>query len=111
MRFRRMTAVVAGMSGLVLGIVAEGVTATPDAARQQQLLHLLKQDCGSCHGMTLKGGLGPDLLASRLATLPREFLVTTIAKGRPGTPMPPWETLLSADDIGWLVDELQRGIE
>lgn len=111
MRFRRMTAVVAGMTGLVLGIVAEGVTATPDAARQQQLLHLLKQDCGSCHGMTLQGGLGPDLLASRLAALPREFLVTTITKGRPGTPMPPWETLLSADDIGWLVDELQRGVE
>lgn len=85
--------------------------AAPGAERQQQLLHLLKQDCGSCHGMTLKGGLGPDLLSSRMAGLPREFLVTTIAKGRPGTPMPPWENLLSADDIGWLVDQLQRGVQ
>ena len=23
------------------------------------LEHLVKQDCGSCHGLTLKGGLGP----------------------------------------------------
>src|SRR3989338_10598811 len=78
-------------------------SAAPSPDRIKELESLVKQDCGSCHGMTLKGGLGPNLLASRLATLPREFLVTTIAKGRPGTPMPPWETLLSADDIGWLV--------
>ncbi len=101
---------VAGMV-LTAALVAAADAATPDVARQQQLLHLLKQDCGSCHGMTLKGGLGPDLLADRMASLPRELLVTTIAKGRPGTPMPPWENLLSADDIGWLVDQLQRGVQ
>lgn len=83
----------------------------PDANRQQQLLHLLKQDCGSCHGMTLKGGLGPDLLPARMALLPRDFLITTIAKGRPGTPMPPWENLLSASDIAWLAGQLQQGVE
>ncbi len=37
--------------------------------RQQELLHLLKHDCGSCHGMTLKGGLGPDLTTKRLNLL------------------------------------------
>ena len=25
------------------------------------LVNLVRQDCGSCHGMTLKGGLGPDI--------------------------------------------------
>lgn len=98
---------VAGWMAVSLTAVAQA----PDATRQQQLLHLLKQDCGSCHGMTLKGGLGPDLLPARLSRLPREFLITTIAQGRPGTPMPPWESLLSGDDIAWLVDQLQRGVE
>jgi len=32
------------------------------AERQTELLYLLKQDCGSCHGMTLQGGLGSSLL-------------------------------------------------
>lgn len=101
------------LAGLMLvgaAALAQPVDPPPDADRQQQLLHLLKQDCGSCHGMTLKGGLGPDLLASRMATLPRDYLITTIAKGHPGTPMPPWENLLSAGDIAWLVDQLQQGI-
>lgn len=89
-------------------ITAPAIT-VPDQARQQQLLHLLRQDCGSCHGMTLQGGLGPDLLAPRMAGLPREYLITTIAKGHPGTPMPPWEGLLSAGEIAWLVDQLQQG--
>jgi hypothetical protein len=30
--------------------------------RQKELIHLVRQDCGSCHGMTLQGGLGPALL-------------------------------------------------
>lgn len=83
---------------------------TPDVTRQEKLLHLLKQDCGSCHGMTLQGGLGPDLLAQRMAQLPKDYLVTVIAKGRPGTPMPPWENLLSEGDIAWLAEQLQKGV-
>lgn len=108
------------MSCKMIGVLMVAIAATassiahaetPDAGRQQQLLHLLKQDCGSCHGMTLKGGLGPDLLSERMAILPREFIVATIAKGRPGTPMPPWENLLSASDIEWLAGQLQQGVE
>lgn len=38
--------------------------------RQKQLIHLLKQDCGSCHGLTLKGGLGPALLPDVLLSKP-----------------------------------------
>ena len=88
-------------------VMADAVT--PE--RQQQLLHLLKQDCGSCHGMTLKGGLGPSLLPDRMAAIPRENLVNAIAKGRPGTPMPPWEKLLSPADIQWLAEQLQQGVK
>ena len=82
---------------------------TPDAGRQAQLLYLLKHDCGSCHGMTRKGGLGPALLPENLHDFPPEFLVTTIMDGRPGTPMPPWRGELSEADARWLVEALNRG--
>ena len=74
--------------------------------RQQELEHLLLQDCGSCHGMRLTGGLGPALTPAALAGKPRELLVATIREGRSGTPMPPWKNLLGEADIAWLVDRL-----
>ena len=80
------------------------------AARQQELLYLLKQDCGSCHGMTLKGGLGPSLLPGALEGKPSELLVTTVLEGRAGTAMPPWKAMLSEDEAAWLVTQMQRGL-
>lgn len=82
----------------------------PDVTRQQQLVHLLKQDCGSCHGMTLKGGLGPALLPETLQGKPTEFLISTILLGRPGTAMPPWDAFLSRSEAHWLVLQLQQGV-
>lgn len=83
--------------------------APPDAARQAELRNLLRQDCGSCHGLTLRGGLGPALLPASLAGRPRAMLVHTILEGRPGTAMPPWRPLLSEGDAIWLVDTLIHG--
>jgi cytochrome c55X len=83
--------------------------AVPDAGRQAELRNLLQQDCGSCHGLTLKGGLGPALLPQDLVGKPREMLLLTVRDGRPGTAMPPWGGLLSDADIGWLVDRLLAG--
>ena len=60
----------------------------PDQARQSELIHLLVQDCGSCHGLTLKGGLGPALLPQNLADKDDEYLAEVILQGVPGTPMP-----------------------
>lgn len=77
--------------------------------RQEQLLYLLKHDCGSCHGMTLKGGLGPPLLPDAIANKPRELLVDTILYGRTGTPMAPWGSFLSKQEVRWLVDRLRQG--
>ena len=76
--------------------------------RQQELVYLLRQDCGSCHGMTLKGGLGPSLLPQALAEKPAQYLQQVIAKGVPGTAMPPWENMLQAEEIDFLVDYLTR---
>jgi mono/diheme cytochrome c family protein len=58
---------------------AEPSTAgAPDAARQKELVRLVRQDCGSCHGMTLRGGLGPALLPENLRDKPAEGLAATI---------------------------------
>jgi len=76
----------------------------------QELKHLVKHDCGSCHGMTLKGGLGPALLTESLIQKPDELLFITIKEGRPGTPMPPWKSLLSDNDIHSIVKLLRKGL-
>jgi cytochrome c55X len=78
-------------------------------ARQAYLLNLLQQDCGSCHGLTMKGGLGPPLLPQHLTDKPDEALVETILDGRDGTPMPPWRSEITADEALWLVQLLKAG--
>jgi len=78
----------------------------PTPARQKELVHLVRQDCGSCHGMTLQGGLGPALLPANLRDKPAEGLAATIYYGRPGTPMPPWQQFMSEAEAAWIVDKL-----
>ena len=81
-----------------------------DVARQSYLANLLTQDCGSCHGLTMKGGLGPALLPAALAERDDAVLVETILDGRPGTPMPPWRFELSQQEAAWLVARLREGV-
>jgi len=80
---------------------------TPD--RAAELERLVRQDCGSCHGMTLKGGLGPDIRAETLKDWPRDALVGIILDGVPDTPMPPWRPLISTADAEWIADYLLKG--
>jgi len=77
--------------------------------RQQQLRYLLTQDCGSCHGLTLKGGLGPSLRPEALQGKTDAVLLAAILEGRPGTTMPPWKDLLSAEDARRLVALMRAG--
>lgn len=79
------------------------------AKSQEELIYILKHDCGSCHGMTLKGGLGPNLLSERLKLLPFDSIKNTIQFGRPGTAMPPWQNLLSTEDIEKIALLLREG--
>lgn len=95
---------------LLLGLLGAAAQAAPDAARQQALRHLLVQDCGSCHGMTMKGGLGPPLLPESLRGKSDALLAAAVLEGRPGTPMPPWRGLLSEDEVHWLVQLLRKGL-
>jgi cytochrome c55X len=77
--------------------------------RQAELRNLLLQDCGSCHGLTLKGGLGPALLPEALVDKPVAFLTHTILEGRPGTAMPPWRGLLTEQEAAWIAELLKMG--
>lgn len=77
--------------------------------RKRALVHLLRHDCGSCHGMSLGGGLGPPLTPAALDGKSQSALEATILFGRPGTPMPPWSGLLSEAEVRWLVEALKSG--
>ena len=78
--------------------------------RQATLEHLLIQDCGSCHGLRMTGGLGPPLTPQILSNKPRESLIGTVMFGRPGTAMPPWSALLNEQDAAWMIDRLLQGV-
>jgi cytochrome c55X len=92
-------------------LIASPSLAEVDSTRQAELLYLLKHDCGSCHGMTLKGGLGPSLLPAALVGKPDELLVTTILDGRANTAMPPWKNMLTHDEAEWLTVQLREGVK
>ena len=82
--------------------------AEPSKARQAELQNMLKHDCGSCHGLTLKGGLGPSLLTKDLINKPDDYLVETIQNGRKGTAMPPWKPFISEQETRWLIQTLLK---
>ena len=93
-----------------LGVLwAAAVVADIPTSRQTELMHLLTQDCGSCHGLTRKGGLGPALTKEALADKPAVMLREVILHGRPGTPMPPWSSFMNAQEADWLVQVLIQG--
>ena len=96
--------------GLALLFLPSLAAAEPTVDRQETLVHRLKHDCGSCHGMTLKGGLGPPLLPADLAGKPDDALVDIILNGIPGTPMPPWRGELENNEAVWLVTRLKEGV-
>jgi cytochrome c55X len=97
--------------GLVWMALATGARAEPSAERQDELLYRLRQDCGSCHGMTLKGGLGPPLLPDALAARSENDLASVILDGVPGTPMPPWDFEITTDEARWLARRLKHGLD
>ena len=98
---------------LLLALAFTGTTgarADPTPTRQHELIHRLVQDCGSCHGLTLKGGLGPPLLPTALADKPEETLVQVILHGIPETPMPPWAFEIEEAEAAWLVRQMKEGL-
>jgi cytochrome c55X len=92
-----------------LACLAFAASAEADATRERELVRLVRQDCGSCHGMNLTGGLGLPLTPEALRDKPFDSLVATVVYGRPGTAMPPWKSIISERDAEWIVRQLIQG--
>ncbi|MFQ5795544.1 MAG: cytochrome D1 domain-containing protein [Candidatus Bipolaricaulia bacterium] len=106
------------LSLLVMGVLVtlliayDGVTptvapATVSAAdepivRGKPVSAFFLDSCAGCHGTDRRGATGPALLPQRL-TQPDYYYFDVIKNGKPGTVMPPWDGLLSDDEINALV--------
>lgn len=77
-----------------------------DAKRLEQIVI---QDCGSCHGLTRKGGLGRPITPQALADADPEAIAGIILNGVPGTAMPPWRPLITEDEALWMANYLKGG--
>ncbi|HEY9900439.1 MAG TPA: cytochrome c [Pantanalinema sp.] len=89
--------------------VGARAVAEPTPARQAELAYIVRQDCGSCHGLRFKGGLGPAILPENLKGKSTEALARVILEGVPGTAMPPWRPILAEDEAAWIARSLQKG--
>jgi len=99
------------MLAFVLPLVTlqQASAAPPTPERQSELVRMVRQDCGSCHGLRLAGGLGPALLPAALADQPVDALVATVLNGRPGSAMPGWSRFMDENEAQWIVRELLKG--
>ena len=101
----RFFAVLMCTAAIAAGSAAAGEVAVDETA----LANLVTHDCGSCHGLTLKGGLGLPLTAEALAAVDREALAFIILHGVPKTAMPGWRGLITEADADWIADALKEG--
>lgn len=79
-----------------------------DEIPEFKLTSIVKNDCGSCHGMQLRGGLGPSLVTVDFKKKDSLTMFNIIKYGKPGTPMPPWKNHLSDTEIEWIVNFLKN---
>lgn len=92
-----------------LAAAAAGIAAPQIApARAAELEHMVIQDCGSCHGLTMKGGLGSPITPEALEGRDPEGLAAIILDGVPGTAMPPWRPLITEAEALWMAAYLMK---
>ena len=102
-------AVAAGICAAMLFASIAAAAGDLPESRAVELERLVVQDCGSCHGLTLKGGLGPDIRAATVEGASAEALAEIVLQGVPGTAMPPWHPLLSEAEALWIAEFLLKG--
>ncbi len=96
-------------AGCEAGARVDSPLIAPSISRQQELIRLVRHDCGSCHGLSLAGGLGPPLNKEALAAKPFAYLQAMILLGRPGTAMPGWLGVVTENEARWISQRLQEG--
>ncbi|MCV0426254.1 MAG: cytochrome c [Roseibium sp.] len=94
---------------LALFLLLSSPVGAEEAAQTDKLVNLVHQDCGSCHGLTLKGGLGPDIRPQSLSHYDIDTLSTVVLDGIPDTAMPPWRPLMSEADAKKIAEYLLQG--
>ena len=98
------------LAASALALLPGALAAEPVGERRDELINLVRQDCGSCHGLTMKGGLGPPLLPASLADKDPESLRFVVLNGRRGTPMPPWREFFTEAEAAWVIEMLRKGL-
>lgn len=96
------------LAAVIGGVVPLPAMAEISAERAAALEHVVVQDCGSCHGLARKGGLGSPLTREALGHAAPEGLAAIILDGIPGTAMPPWRALLTEAEALWMAEFLLR---
>lgn len=76
---------------------------------KDRLTDFVQQDCGSCHGITLEGGLGGPLLPENLEHYDLDVLQEVILGGLPGTAMPRWRGFLNEEEAAFIAEGLKTG--
>ncbi len=94
---------------LALPLAAIAGDTPPAPERQRELVHLVRQECGFCHGLRLTGGLGSPLTVDAMKHKPLDTMTAVILHGIPGTAMPPWQPFISESEAVWIVRQLQEG--
>lgn len=94
----------------LLAVLPLAVLADPmPEARADALRQIVRQDCGSCHGLRLTGGLGSPITSEALEGRDPADLTLLILDGLPGTAMPGWRPLLDEGEARWIADYLLEG--
>ena len=104
-----------GLAGSILALPlglasAAAIETDLPPERQKVLMHVLTQECGSCHGLSMRGGLGSPLRPENLEGRPDSAFQAIILHGIGGTPMPAWRPILSEADAAWMVKVLRAGV-
>ena len=77
--------------------------------RQSELLDFVEQNCPACHGIRMRGSIGPALSKANLQYLSVNAVTLTILYGLTDKGMPAWEAQLSERDAYWIAEFLKRG--
>lgn len=91
------------LAALILTAGPGSADTAPSGAEAARLERMVIQDCGSCHGLLFKGGLGSPLTPDALSHHDGpETLARIILDGIPDTAMPSWRALLTEEQALWI---------